>query len=148
MVAVGRRSRRVGARCSTIPETTAISPAGPVWFLAGSFAAVPVSSGFAATATRRCEVPAGRSLFFPILNAEADNLCPVADPPATVHGLRQQVAALLAPRTTVGAELDGVPIRNVDDYRARHRRSPSPIRHTTSARPHQVRRWRSLMATT
>ena len=91
---------------------------GPVWFLAGSFAAVPVSSGFAATATRRCEVPGGRSLFFPILNAEADNLCPVANPPATVHGLRQQVAALLAPKTTVTADLDGVPIRNVDDYRA------------------------------
>jgi hypothetical protein len=42
---------------------------GRVWFLAGSFSATPV--------TRQCTIPPGTALFFPIMNAWADNTaCP------------------------------------------------------------------------
>ena len=42
---------------------------GPVWFLAGAFVSTPL--------TRTCTVPAGKALFFPIMNAWADNTwCP------------------------------------------------------------------------
>ena len=51
---------------------------GPVFFLAG---VISVSG----IAERTITVPAGKALFFPILNVEADNNC--ADPPFTVNEL-------------------------------------------------------------
>src|SRR5262245_64466360 len=38
----------------------AVNQSGPVWFLAGTFTGGPV--------TRVCNVPAGRALFFPLVN--------------------------------------------------------------------------------
>ena len=92
---------------------------GTVWFLAGSFAVVEVGQGnFVAEATRACTIPPGTALFFPILNAEADNSCPPRDPPAPPEQLRAEVNALLDQPTEVAAELDGVPVQHVVDYRA------------------------------
>src|SRR5262245_50717964 len=59
---------------------------GKVWFLAG---VINVSGSAERTGT----IPAGKALFFPILNFEADNLAPPLDPPLDESGLRAQAKA-------------------------------------------------------
>jgi hypothetical protein len=70
---------------------------GKVWFLGGVFN----TSG---TADRTGTVPAGKALFFPILNFEADNLAPPIKPPLDVAGLRA-LAAASVPGTKTCTEL-------------------------------------------
>jgi hypothetical protein len=81
---------------------------GPVWFLTG---VINVSG----TAERDCTVPAGKALFFPILNVECATL---EDNGSTEAELRDCTTSFMALATGVAAEIDGVPIQNVQDYRA------------------------------
>lgn len=65
---------------------------GPVWFMGGTFLptdpGIPTSSS---TVFRSCTIPSGVALFFPVLNAEFDNLaCP---PQATWGFSADQLAA-------------------------------------------------------
>lgn len=80
---------------------------GPVWFLTG---VISVSG----TAVRDCTVPTGKALFFPIINTE----CSTLEPPP-FHGDNE--AELRACATGVAfddvfAEIDGVPVQNLDRY--------------------------------
>jgi NAD(P)-dependent dehydrogenase (short-subunit alcohol dehydrogenase family) len=60
---------------------------GPVWFLAGSFGA---------TVVRSCLVPAGKALFFPLVNQEWDNIvCVDPDTSYDVAGLRAIAATTI-----------------------------------------------------
>lgn len=87
---------------------------GPVWFLAGTFC--PGSGPCdVATATRNCTVPAGKLIFFPILNAEC----------STFEGNGTTYEDLLACARGAGdiasgmvCEVDGVSLGNLDAYRA------------------------------
>lgn len=45
-----------------------VGQSGPVWFLGGKFC--PSGQSCGGSATRSCSVPAGKALFFPILNTE------------------------------------------------------------------------------
>jgi hypothetical protein len=83
---------------------------GPVWFLTG----VINQSG---TAVRNCTIPAGKTLFFPILNVEA----------ATLEGNGSNLDELRAALKTymdvvivssVAADIDGTPVQDVPAYRA------------------------------
>lgn len=48
---------------------------GPVWFLGGTFTLITGDDGsVTGTATRDCTVPAGKALFFPILNTECSTV--------------------------------------------------------------------------
>ena len=78
-------------------------PAGKVFFLAG---VINVSG----MAERTITVPAGKDLFFPVLNNEADN---VAVPPTnySVPELRALAAAIVAKTTEYHASLNGVSLK-------------------------------------
>jgi hypothetical protein len=67
------------------------------------------------TANRDCSVPAGKALFFPILNIECDNVG--VDPPRTVDELRQQCKAAIDGASNLSATLDGTPITGLASYR-------------------------------
>ncbi len=89
-------------------ENAANGQSGPVWFLAG---VINVSG----TASRDCTVPAGKAIFFPILNVEC----------ATLEGNGTTAAELLACTdfyidTVAGVfcDIDGVPVANMQQYLA------------------------------
>ena len=80
---------------------------GPVWFLTGVFN----QSG---KTTRPCNVPQGKALFFPVLNYEGDNLCPVINPPHSVEGLRAMSKGIMDGATNLQADVDGVSIQGLN----------------------------------
>jgi hypothetical protein len=103
-----------GANCT-------VGQSGPVWFLAGT------TGG---TATRTCAVPAGKAVLFPIFNAEwsaaeanaANGGCfvPGVSPAGTSQAaLSACAAAQIDHVTSVNASVDGVAIRDVQQYRSR-----------------------------
>lgn len=80
---------------------------GPVWFLTG---VINVSG----TAVRACTVPAGKALFFPLINVECSTLEP--DP---FHGNNKTELAACATGFhfgNVSAEIDGVPVQDLNGY--------------------------------
>lgn len=94
---------------------------GPVWFLAGQGWGVP-------PVERWGQVPAGVSLFFPLVNLINDYPCPdpdwEPDPGETYEHFLQRTGNVylddyFAPDTTgLFAEIDGVEITNLVSYRA------------------------------
>ena len=80
-----------------------------VWFLAGSFGG---------SATRAITIPAGKPIFFPIINS-------IVFKPfgfETLLDLRQQAAAFIDTVTVLQASIDGKAIQNLSNFRVR---SPS-----------------------
>lgn len=90
---------------------------GDVWFLGGTFSTVETSPGtIVGKVTRNCNLPAGKALFFPIVNVEA----------STVEGNGQNFAELQANASNIAdfivtkslkATVDGVSIENLKNYR-------------------------------
>lgn len=80
---------------------------GPVWFLTG---VINVSG----TATRDCTVPAGKALFFPIINVE----CSTLEAPPFYGGNEAELRACAKGFHfgNVFAEIDGVPVQDLDRY--------------------------------
>lgn len=91
-----------GAHCSE-------GQSGPVWFLAG-----PLTSG---SVTRHCTIPAGKALFFPIVNAIASNTGNRCGPDVPVPQLRKELNAFIATITSLKAQLDGENINNLQSLR-------------------------------
>lgn len=83
---------------------------GPVWFLGGNFGG---------TSTRNCTVPAGKALFFPLINQEADNfLCTDPDTTFDLAGLYGFADFVIDLAGNLQCKVDGVPIQNLQRYRA------------------------------
>lgn len=87
---------------------------GPVWFLAGTFGGA---------AERTITIPAGKGIFFPLFNIFNDYPCPDPNfqpaPGQTLEEfLREGAAAIIDLATDLFAEVDGVPIGNLFNYRA------------------------------
>lgn len=85
---------------------------GPVWFLGGPFwpAANPD--------VRNCNVPAGKALFFPIVDTECSDL---ETPPwygATEADRRTCASTSMNTAVDLVAEIDGVAVQNIAAYRA------------------------------
>lgn len=83
--------------------------AGPVFFLAGTFGGSAI--------TRSCTVPAGKALFFPILNSifgAGVGDCDPSNPgvPCNLADLRVAIAATLD-SVTLAASIDGEPLENL-----------------------------------
>jgi hypothetical protein len=101
----------------TTGEDCAEGQTGPVWYLAGSF--------FGGTFTRSCTVPAGKALLLPLVNAlfgagAFDCTPTVPDVLCDLNVLRRATAALVdanASADNLKVEIDGVPVRNLDDFR-------------------------------
>jgi len=89
-------------------EFAAIGQEGPVWFLAGSFGVEGI--------TRTVEVPAGKALFFPVVNSSWVTTC--VGEPRTIDGIRPLIAADIDATTSMAAEIDGVPVQDLGNYRA------------------------------
>ena len=79
---------------------------GPVWFLAGTYGH-PVN--------RKCNIPAGKAILFPILNSE----CSFAEFPKlkTLSELRMCAKTIQDQVTTPNATVDGVSISDLQKYR-------------------------------
>ena len=87
---------------------------GKVWFLGGTYTASSFPGGATGNVDRSCTVPTGTALFFPVINSEA----------ATLEGDGSGDAALRAKATFyqdhatgLYAEIDGVPVDNLQIYR-------------------------------
>ena len=80
---------------------------GPVWFLGGSFVNT--------TVVRDCTVPAGKSIFLPVLNTE----CSTIEPPPFFGSNEDELRACAAAVTNTGmfATVDGVAVENLPSYR-------------------------------
>lgn len=90
-------------------EFCGVGQSGKVWFLAGTFGG---------ETTRMCSVPAGKAIFFPLLNWLV--FCPLPD--ETIDDLRDQVNELIDLPLAAGtidlhATIDGVEIENLLDFR-------------------------------
>lgn len=87
----------------------ATGQSGPVWFLAGNFGGVT---------TREVEVPAGKALFFPIINSVWITTC--AGEPRTLEGIRAlpYVTPFINAASGLAVELNGVPVTDLGRYRA------------------------------
>jgi hypothetical protein len=73
------------------------------------------------TATRHVTIPAGRPLFFPLLNTEFDNSGCIDAPPCLptegAPSLRQEAEDLANLATELHASIDGAPLRNLFHYK-------------------------------
>jgi hypothetical protein len=79
---------------------------GHVWFLAGTFGG---------NAIRNCSIPTGVAVFYPVLNNECDNVAPDGTHlPFTFEDLR--ACAHFTIPSNVTTEVDGVPLRNLQNY--------------------------------
>ncbi len=78
---------------------------GPVWFIAGNFGG---------DVTRSFNVPAGKALFFPIVNQEWDNyLWLDPDTNSTIEEMRAILRDSIDGAINLACEVDGVPIRGL-----------------------------------
>ena len=85
-----------------------VGQSGSVWFLAGIF--------FGGSATRACAVPAGKVLYFPVINSvniNAPNVCGQGPDNVPVDELRALSAASIDAVTNLSVELDGQAIKDV-----------------------------------
>jgi hypothetical protein len=88
-------------------ENAALDQEGKVFFLAGSFGGVY---------ERTCQVPAGKALFFPVVNNIWIGF--PGDPPTPIEELRAIIAGWIdATEDVVSCEIDGEPIKNLGAYR-------------------------------
>ncbi len=77
---------------------------GHVWFLAGEFAPT--------TVTRTCTIPTGTALFFPIVNAWADNTgCPYTT--FSAEELAEIAASFVDAEGPSTCTIDGVPVQGI-----------------------------------
>ena len=79
---------------------------GPIWFLAGTY-------GHAVN--RKCDIPAGKAILFPILNSE----CSFAEFPKlkSLSELRTCAKTIQDQVSSLKASVDGIPIPSLQEYR-------------------------------
>jgi len=104
---------------------------GRVWFLGGTFAVTIVGNVSVGRVTREVTIPAGKALFFPILNSEYDNVgCPGSPVPPTsfsVEQLRALVSANQDLASAMTCTIDGVPVPGLTDPIRTPFRVSSPV---------------------
>jgi hypothetical protein len=88
---------------------------GEVWFLGASFSSTqnPNTDEYQAIAIRKCKIPAGKAVFFPVANVEASTI------EDNGHGFHQLLASAKGFQDTftiTSAEVDGISI-DLNNYR-------------------------------
>ncbi len=96
----------------TTGQYAGVDQEGSVWFLAGVW-------GANAPVTRTCTIPAGKMLFFPVVNIfyVGWGWTPEDDVPAILESWRVEMRAWLDAQTDVGCEIDGRPVNRLTSYR-------------------------------
>ncbi len=92
-------------------EFAALGQSGSVWFLAGTFGT---------TVTRTVTVPAGQTLFFPIMNQIWINMPEFGDAPWSPEQnlyARALVADMIDQGINLACEIDGVAVNDITSYR-------------------------------
>lgn len=98
----------------TTGERCALGQRGSTWFLTGAFGGGPVE--------RTCSIPAGKELFFPVVNGmffDSPNVCGQGSEHLTVQEMRSMLAAFTAGVTDLSVEVDGRPVRQVRRVQSR-----------------------------
>jgi hypothetical protein len=104
---------------------------GPVWFLAGTFGG---------NATRKCAIPSGKTLFFPIFNFEYDNIPlgypgteedPIDFTDFDLDEITERCLERVDNPKTLLVELDGKTLKNPETYAV----EPTPFIYTVPADP-------------
>ena len=90
-------------------DSCMVGQRGPVWFLAGNF------GGTAAPTTRTCSIPAGKALFFPVLNVVDFNTPSLTGIDQTASDLRAETAPCLDAATQLAVEVDGQSVPRLFD---------------------------------
>src|SRR5438876_5449605 len=89
--------------------------AGPVWFLGGTFVSTTEGGITIGRATRDCSVPAGKALFFPIIDSECSTLEGNGTTDAELRGCAKFFQDHAHDMTCT---IDGVAVQDVASYRA------------------------------
>jgi hypothetical protein len=89
---------------------------GQVFFLGGKFCVLGDKSCNASLAKRKCTVPRGRNLFFPIVNT-FDEGTPTDVPPVTINDLRAVVQGIIDGATNLEVDLDGQSLKDLRAFR-------------------------------
>lgn len=89
---------------------------GPVWFLGGTWApTTDLNGNLVGIADRHVTIPAGKALFFPLVNAEAS----VAEGNGKTEAELRETANFFADHAVgLSCTIDGRPVRNLEAYRA------------------------------
>lgn len=90
-----------------------VGQSGPVWFLGGKFCANGASCDFTGV-VRSCSLPAGKTLYIPVLNAENSAL-ELNDPKAQIADIRASLAAAMDGASDFSFEIDGAAIPHLKD---------------------------------
>jgi hypothetical protein len=93
---------------------------GKVWFLAGTFTIDATTPTPGLNADRRCTIPSGTALLFPIVNSEADNIDTSGSGQSrgkSLAELRAEAAANMDQVRGSLATVDGKPVTAIGDYR-------------------------------
>jgi len=96
----------VNPNLDTTGENCAQGQQDDVWFLAGTFGG---------TATRTCTIPAGKPIFFPLIN----NLAFKPSGRETLLDLRRLAGGLIDDVTVLQATIDGEAVQNLFGFRVR-----------------------------
>lgn len=104
-------------------------PPGKVWFLGGTFSTTPAPGGVIGIVHRTGTVPAGKALFFPIIDWEQDNAVPPPDPwtTSTTAELRGFAKAAMDTATGIACEIDEVSVKGLSDVLTTKYRATSPV---------------------
>jgi hypothetical protein len=111
----------------------AAGQSGNVWFLGGTYSAIAEGDAVVGRATRVCTVPAGKALFFPILNSEANNFTVDADgnqiAPTTLTEaeLRATCQFNVDHARNMTCTIDGWPLKGLENVLHTHYRVESPV---------------------
>ena len=89
-----------------------VGQAGSVWFLGGKFCANGAPNCGTSNVVRTCNVPAGRALYFPVVNSE-DSALEEHDDKKQIADLRIFVGSQVDLATSLSCEVDGAPIQQL-----------------------------------
>jgi len=101
-----------GAGCRT-------AQSGPVFFLVGAF-------GTGSFTRDQCTVPAGKALFFPLLETVNVNIPPV-EPVQTAQELWEELQKGFGPFSELHASIDGVAVANLNPATTPYRACAGPV---------------------
>jgi hypothetical protein len=92
---------------------------GPVWFLGGKFCASNAASCTPGVGVRTCTVPAGKYLFFPLVNTDDSLIEEVSygHTDATVASMRAAAAAAIDGASKLSASVDGMALCGLTGHR-------------------------------
>jgi hypothetical protein len=89
---------------------------GPVWFLGGTFTTTEFNGEVVGQVTRRVTIPAGKALFFPLVDVESSTIEGNGETDAELRGFSEFIADFIVP-DSLFCKIDGQHVRNLTDYR-------------------------------